>query len=144
QYSFVLEELSKKIPAEDESDALFLEGEVTEDSDQETDSEIDLENNPVHEEYSDLNSSTNVYIKHGYTETAEIISTEQYSFILEELSKKIPSEDESDALFLEGEVTEDSDQETDSEIDLENNPVHEEYSDLNSSTNVCIIHPFNL
>ncbi|GBN69231.1 hypothetical protein AVEN_213863-1 [Araneus ventricosus] len=82
-------------------------------------------------------------IQPGYTETAEIIPTEQYSFVLEELSKKIRAYDESDALYLDGEVTEYSDQEAHSEIHLENSPVHEEYSDLNSSANVCIIHPFN-
>ncbi|GBL99867.1 Alkylglycerol monooxygenase, partial [Araneus ventricosus] len=37
--------------AEDESYALYLDGEVTEYSDQEIDSETDVENNPVHEEY---------------------------------------------------------------------------------------------
>ncbi|GBO10664.1 hypothetical protein AVEN_263303-1 [Araneus ventricosus] len=51
---------------------------------------------------------------------------------------------EYDALNFDGEVTEDSDQETDSEIDVEDNPVHEEYSDSYSNTNVRIIHPFNL
>ncbi|GBO42919.1 hypothetical protein AVEN_129693-1, partial [Araneus ventricosus] len=73
----------------------------------------------------------------------EIIPTEQYSSVWEEVSKKI-AEDESDALNLDGEVTEYSDQETDSETDMEDNPVYEEYSDSNSNTNVCIIHPFNL
>ncbi|GBM50532.1 hypothetical protein AVEN_160751-1 [Araneus ventricosus] len=64
-----------------------------------------------------------------YPETAEIIPTEQYSTVLGELSYKIPAEDESDALTLDGEVTENSDQEPDSEIDVEDNPVHQEYSD---------------
>ncbi|GBO29124.1 hypothetical protein AVEN_110931-1 [Araneus ventricosus] len=58
----------------------------------------------------------------------------------EKLSKKIPAEDESDALYLDGEVTEDSDQETDSEtwrtIQFKNN------ADSNSNTNVGIVHPF--
>ncbi|GBN61800.1 hypothetical protein AVEN_198908-1 [Araneus ventricosus] len=39
------------------------------------------------------------------------------------------SEDESDALHLDGEETEYSDQETASEIDVEDNPFHEEYGD---------------
>ncbi|GBL86522.1 hypothetical protein AVEN_194784-1 [Araneus ventricosus] len=85
-----LEELSNKIPAEGESDALYLDGEVIEYSDQgvysgthgsvgscvgfrtlttepnqtggtridskETGSEIDVEDNPVQEEYSNTNS----------------------------------------------------------------------------------------
>ncbi|GBL78126.1 hypothetical protein AVEN_143413-1 [Araneus ventricosus] len=59
------------------------------------------------------------------------------------IMQKIPSEDESDTLHLDGEVTECSDQETDSETDVEDKPVHEEYR-LNSNANVCIIHPFNL
>ncbi|GBM12827.1 hypothetical protein AVEN_247597-1 [Araneus ventricosus] len=67
---------------------------------------------------------------------------EQYSAAFEELSKKIVAEDESDALYLKGAVTEYSDLKTDSETDLENNPVHEKYRD--SNTNVCIIHPFDL
>ncbi|GBN27634.1 hypothetical protein AVEN_33130-1 [Araneus ventricosus] len=64
----------------------------------------------------------------------EIILTEQFSAVLEELSKKIPAVDESDALYLNGEVIEYSDQETDSKTDVEDNPVHEEYSDSNSTT----------
>ncbi|GBO45311.1 hypothetical protein AVEN_202669-1 [Araneus ventricosus] len=60
--------------------------------------------------------------------------------VTEELSKKIPAEDESVALHLDGEVTEDSDQENDFETDLEDNPFHEEYSGRNSNTNVSIIH----
>ncbi|GBM24137.1 hypothetical protein AVEN_50249-1 [Araneus ventricosus] len=47
QYSAVFEELSKQIAAEDKSGALYLDGEVTENSDLKTDSETDLENNPV-------------------------------------------------------------------------------------------------
>ncbi|GBM67367.1 hypothetical protein AVEN_133187-1 [Araneus ventricosus] len=74
----------------------------------------------------------------------EMIATEQYSSVLEELSKKIAAEDESDSLNLDGEVSEYSPQETDSETEVEDNPVHEEYNDSNSYTNVCIIHPFNL
>ncbi|GBM99802.1 hypothetical protein AVEN_164186-1 [Araneus ventricosus] len=58
--------------------------------------------------------------------------------------KTIPAEDESDALYLDGEVTEYSDQETDSETDVEDNPAREEYSYSNWNANVCIIHPFNL
>ncbi|GBM72005.1 hypothetical protein AVEN_94193-1, partial [Araneus ventricosus] len=58
-------------------------------------------------------------------------------------SKKTPAEEESDALCLNGEATEYSDQEIDSETDVEDNPVHEECRDSNSNTNVCIIHPFN-
>ncbi|GBM72787.1 hypothetical protein AVEN_230342-1, partial [Araneus ventricosus] len=38
------------MPAEDESAALNFDGEVTEYSDQETDSETEVEDNPVHEE----------------------------------------------------------------------------------------------
>ncbi|GBN73725.1 hypothetical protein AVEN_223744-1 [Araneus ventricosus] len=76
------------------------------------------------------------------TKRREIIPTEQYAAVLEELSKEIPADDECDSLNLDGEVTEYSDQETSSETDMENNLEHEEYSD--SNTNVCIIHPFNL
>ncbi|GBL91346.1 hypothetical protein AVEN_203496-1 [Araneus ventricosus] len=72
----------------------------------------------------------------------EVISTEQYLAVLEELSKKISADDESDALNLDGERTEYRDQEKDSENDLEDNPVQEEYID--SNTNISIIHPFNL
>ncbi|GBM11441.1 hypothetical protein AVEN_240595-1 [Araneus ventricosus] len=63
---------------------------------------------------------------------------------LEQFRKEIPAEDESDASYLDGEVTEYSDQETDSETDVENKPGHEEDSDSNSDTNVCIIHPLKL
>ncbi|GBN23821.1 hypothetical protein AVEN_74901-1 [Araneus ventricosus] len=66
------------------------------------------------------------------------------SNILEELSKKIPAQDESDALYHNGEVTEYSDQAIDSETDVEYNPVHKEYRGSHSITNVYIIHPFNL
>ncbi|GBN86030.1 hypothetical protein AVEN_263215-1, partial [Araneus ventricosus] len=69
-------------------------------------------------------------------------SGEQYSAVFEELSKKIAAEDESDALYLDREVTEYSDLKTGSETDLENNPVLEEYR--NSNTNVCNINSFNL
>ncbi|GBN63491.1 hypothetical protein AVEN_41226-1 [Araneus ventricosus] len=51
-----MEELSKERPAEDESDTSDLDGEAY--SDYETDSEIDVEDNPVHEEDSDSNSDT--------------------------------------------------------------------------------------
>ncbi|GBM49663.1 hypothetical protein AVEN_262466-1 [Araneus ventricosus] len=78
------------------------------------------------------------------TKRREIIPAKQYSAVLEELSKKISAEDESDALHLDGEVTEYSDQETNFETDMEENPVHEEYSDSDSNTNVCFIHPFHL
>ncbi|GBN06582.1 hypothetical protein AVEN_71138-1 [Araneus ventricosus] len=50
QYLAVLEDLSKKRRAEDESAALTLDGEVTECSDQETDSQTAMEDNPVHKE----------------------------------------------------------------------------------------------
>ncbi|GBN35374.1 hypothetical protein AVEN_242635-1, partial [Araneus ventricosus] len=50
KYSAVLEELSKEIPAEKKPDALYIDGEVTEYSNQETDSETDVEENPVQEE----------------------------------------------------------------------------------------------
>ncbi|GBM19664.1 hypothetical protein AVEN_17363-1 [Araneus ventricosus] len=72
------------------------------------------------------------------------IPTGQYSAVSEELSKYLAAEDESDALYLDGEVNEYSDQETYSETDVGDNPVHEDYSDSNSYTNVCMIHPFNL
>ncbi|GBM92923.1 hypothetical protein AVEN_61199-1 [Araneus ventricosus] len=42
QYSAVLEELRKSIPTEEDFDALYLDGKVTEYSDQETDSETDM------------------------------------------------------------------------------------------------------
>ncbi|GBO01376.1 hypothetical protein AVEN_259487-1 [Araneus ventricosus] len=82
--------------------------------------------------------------KLAITKRREIIPTEEYSPVLEELSKKISAEGESDALYLDGEVTEYSEQETDSETDVEDNPVHDEYCDSNSNTNVCIINPYNL
>ncbi|GBM60078.1 hypothetical protein AVEN_27318-1 [Araneus ventricosus] len=63
---------------------------------------------------------------------------------LEELSKNIPVEEVSDILNFDGEVTEYSNQETDSETDVEDNPVQAEYKDSNSNVNVCIIHPSNL
>ncbi|GBM13370.1 hypothetical protein AVEN_159787-1 [Araneus ventricosus] len=48
------------MPAEDESDAsLYLDGEVTEYSAEETFSVTDLEDHPVHEEYTESNSNTN-------------------------------------------------------------------------------------
>ncbi|GBN85586.1 hypothetical protein AVEN_106500-1 [Araneus ventricosus] len=75
------------------------------------------------------------------TKRREIIPSEQYSAVFEELSKKIAAEDESDALYLDGEVTEYSHLKTDSESDLEK---FTKNTDSNSNTNVCIIHPFNL
>ncbi|GBM44420.1 hypothetical protein AVEN_128278-1 [Araneus ventricosus] len=78
------------------------------------------------------------------TKRREIIPTEQYSAISEELSKKIPAEDESDALYQNGEVTNYSDQQNCSEPGRKDNPFHEEYSDSNLNSNVCIIHPFNI
>ncbi|GBN65906.1 hypothetical protein AVEN_74679-1 [Araneus ventricosus] len=78
------------------------------------------------------------------TKRRGIIPTEQDSAVLEEVSKSIPAEDKSDAIYFDGELTEYSGQNTDSETDVEDNPVHEEYSDSKSNTNVCIIHRFNL
>ncbi|GBM85024.1 hypothetical protein AVEN_4038-1 [Araneus ventricosus] len=49
QYPAVLEEISKKMPVEYESDALYLNGEVPEYSDEESNSETDVDN-PIHEE----------------------------------------------------------------------------------------------
>ncbi|GBO00854.1 hypothetical protein AVEN_275422-1 [Araneus ventricosus] len=57
----------------------------------------------------------------------KITSTEQYSAVLEEVCKKISAENESDALYLDGEGTEYSYEETDSETNVEDNPAHEEY-----------------
>ncbi|GBM73790.1 Ribosome biogenesis protein bop1 [Araneus ventricosus] len=68
----------------------------------------------------------------------EIIPEKQCSAVLEQLSKKIPAEVEFDALNLDREVTEYSGQETDSETHMEDNPVHEEYSDSNSHTNIPV------
>ncbi|GBN01437.1 hypothetical protein AVEN_62972-1 [Araneus ventricosus] len=48
--SAALEELSKEKQAEEESDALYLSGEVTEYSNKESDSETDMEKNRIHEE----------------------------------------------------------------------------------------------
>ncbi|GBL96706.1 hypothetical protein AVEN_180248-1 [Araneus ventricosus] len=83
-------------------------------------------------------------IQPGYHETVEIIPTEQHLAVFEELSKKIPIEDESDELYVNGEVIEYSYQESNSETEVKDNPVHEGYRDSNSNTNVCTIHPFNL
>ncbi|GBM60429.1 hypothetical protein AVEN_781-1 [Araneus ventricosus] len=47
------------------------------------------------------------------TKRREIIPREQSSAVLEKLSEKIQVEDEADALYLDGEVTEYNDQETD-------------------------------
>ncbi|GBM29128.1 hypothetical protein AVEN_114900-1 [Araneus ventricosus] len=74
----------------------------------------------------------------------EIILTEQYSAALEKVSRKLSAEDESVALYLDGEATEYRDLKTDSETDVEDSPVHEECRDSSSNTNVCIIHPFYL
>ncbi|GBM33267.1 hypothetical protein AVEN_101612-1 [Araneus ventricosus] len=54
------------------------------------------------------------------------VPTEQYSAVSEELTNERQAEDESDALNLDGEVTKYSDQESNSETDLEDNPVHKE------------------
>ncbi|GBM23996.1 hypothetical protein AVEN_274410-1 [Araneus ventricosus] len=60
------------------------------------------------------------------------------------LSKERATEDKSDVSDIDGEVTEYRDHKTDSEIDVEDNLVHEEDNHSNSDTNACIIHPFNL
>ncbi|GBM99795.1 hypothetical protein AVEN_126145-1 [Araneus ventricosus] len=73
----------------------------------------------------------------------EIISPQQYSAVLEELSGGRTAE-ESYASDLDGKVTEYIDHETDSDIDMEGNPAHQENIDSYSDINVCIIHPFNL
>ncbi|GBL82805.1 hypothetical protein AVEN_106335-2-1, partial [Araneus ventricosus] len=57
--------------------------------------------------------------------------------------KKIRAEDEFGAKYLDGELTEYSDQETESETKVEDNPFRDKYSDSNANTNVYIIHPFN-
>ncbi|GBM57970.1 hypothetical protein AVEN_72920-1 [Araneus ventricosus] len=64
QYLDALEKLSKNRPAEDESDASDLDGEVAEYRDLETNSEIDVEDNRVHKEDNDSNSDRNVFIIH--------------------------------------------------------------------------------
>ncbi|GBO40040.1 hypothetical protein AVEN_158612-1 [Araneus ventricosus] len=64
------------------------------------------------------------------TKRREIIPTEQYSSVSEEFIKERPAEDESDALYRNGEVTEYSDQESNSETEIEDNPVHEELQQL--------------
>ncbi|GBM90325.1 hypothetical protein AVEN_233634-1 [Araneus ventricosus] len=51
---------------------------------------------------------------------------------------------ENTSSHTDGEVTEYSDQEIDSETDVKDNPVHEECREPNSDPNVCIIDPFNL
>ncbi|GBL73431.1 hypothetical protein AVEN_159438-1 [Araneus ventricosus] len=80
----------------------------------------------------------------GYQETAGNYPYRAIFGCFKELSKKIATENESDALYLDGEVIEYSDLKTASETDLENNPVHEEYRDSNCITNVFNIHTFNL
>ncbi|GBO33298.1 hypothetical protein AVEN_108324-1 [Araneus ventricosus] len=67
-----------------------------------------------------------------------------HSNVLEEITKKIPTEKDSDAFNFDGEVTECIDKETDSENDMEDNPVYEECSNSVFETNVYNIHPFNL
>ncbi|GBM81062.1 hypothetical protein AVEN_107858-1 [Araneus ventricosus] len=69
----------------------------------------------------------------------EIITAEQYLAIFEELSKEIAAEDESDALYLDREVTEYSDLKTNHETDLENSPGHEEYRLI--VEHKCLYHP---
>ncbi|GBM45278.1 hypothetical protein AVEN_36641-1 [Araneus ventricosus] len=71
------------MPAEDESDALNLDGEVT--------------------DYSDEKLI-------AIAKQREIILENKFLAVLEELSKKMPAEDESDALNLDGQMT---DSETD-------------------------------
>ncbi|GBM27920.1 hypothetical protein AVEN_146146-1 [Araneus ventricosus] len=66
QYAAVLEEFSKERPAEDESEASDLDGDVAEYIEHETDSEIDVEDKPVYEESSDSNSNTIVRIIHPF------------------------------------------------------------------------------
>ncbi|GBN47648.1 hypothetical protein AVEN_208469-1 [Araneus ventricosus] len=61
-----------------------------------------------------------------------------------QMVKQIPTEDDSIAIYLDAEVTEYSYQETDSESDMEENPVHEECRESNSNINSRIIHPFVL
>ncbi|GBN25013.1 hypothetical protein AVEN_21191-1 [Araneus ventricosus] len=51
-------------------------------------------------------------------ERLEIIPQEKYSVVLEESRKKRPAEDESDALYFYGEMTEYSGQGTDQDTDL--------------------------
>ncbi|GBM85312.1 hypothetical protein AVEN_95933-1 [Araneus ventricosus] len=63
----------------------------------------------------------------------EIIPPEQYSATLKELRKKRLAEDESDASDLDEEVTEYSEHEADSKIDMENNTVIEEDNESNSN-----------
>ncbi|GBO01672.1 hypothetical protein AVEN_98665-1 [Araneus ventricosus] len=98
----------------------------------------------VYLELRDLFDFSSAVQSEPITKRREVIPAEQYSTVLEELSKKIPAEDESFVLHLDGEVTECSNQESDLEIDMEDNPVQEEFRDSNSNTNVCIIHPFTL
>ncbi|GBN96290.1 hypothetical protein AVEN_243496-1 [Araneus ventricosus] len=73
----------------------------------------------------------------------EITPTEQYLAVVKNSSKKIPAENESDALNLDREVTDYKEQESDSKTDVQDNPVYED-GDSNSNINICIIHPFNL
>ncbi|GBM29939.1 hypothetical protein AVEN_111242-1 [Araneus ventricosus] len=85
--------------------------------------------------------------KPSHSLTEDIIDLENIDYEHENygrIKQEKTTEDESDALHLDGEVTEAQPPKTDSETHVEDNPVHEEYSDSNSNTNVCIIHPFNL
>ncbi|GBN37029.1 hypothetical protein AVEN_256645-1 [Araneus ventricosus] len=64
------------------------------------------------------------------------IVIEQYAAILEGLNKEEPPEDESNASdHDEAEVSEYSEHDTDSEIDVEDNPDHEVGSDSNLDAN---------
>ncbi|GBO12147.1 hypothetical protein AVEN_216202-1 [Araneus ventricosus] len=77
-----------------------------------------------------------------YRYEAVSVLQEYYVAVMEELSTKRPDEDKSDASDLNGEETEYSSCETDSEIDAKDNPVHKEKR--NSDKNVCTTYPFNL
>ncbi|GBM42191.1 hypothetical protein AVEN_261164-1 [Araneus ventricosus] len=68
----------------------------------------------------------------------EIIAREPYSAILEELSKEIPDDDESDALYLDGEASVYSNQKTDSETDtdVKENPIHTK--NIVTQTKMCV------
>ncbi|GBO29389.1 hypothetical protein AVEN_268058-1 [Araneus ventricosus] len=84
--------------------------------------------------------SCQLYHKQGSTSATSPHSDRQSNVQL--FWKNIAAEEGSDALNLDGEVTEYSTSELDSETDMEDNPVHEEDSD--SNLNVCVIHPFNI
>ncbi|GBN47975.1 hypothetical protein AVEN_240497-1 [Araneus ventricosus] len=74
------------------------------------------------------------------TKRREIIPTEQYSSVSEEFIKERQAEDDSDALYRNGEVTEYSDQESNSETEMEDNPVHEELQQLKPE-HIRLYHP---